>query len=453
MTLDRTTPPPVAPIRTFRFPRVQRRVFDNGITLYSAERGDVPLVTVRAVIDAGAASERAGEEGLAWLTSNALGGGTALHSGEALAWELERLGAELETFTTWDALSAQLTTRSDRLADALTLLAGIVRQPAFPPHEVERMRNEQLTEILRRSTEPRGLADDAAVRSIYAERATYARPLIGVETHVQSLDAAAVARFHARRFTAGNSALVVVGAVGAAAVAAEVARAFGDWNGVPEPAPAPTTEPRVDRSTIFLVDRPSAVQSELRIGHVGVPRLHVDYYALLVLNTIIAGAFTSRLNMTLREKHGFTYGVRSQFAFRRGAGPFVIHTAVASDVTARAVEETLRELHEIRNNGATADEVRDARDYLAGTLPLETQTTEHIAARIAELHTFQLEPDYFKNWRERIGAVTPDDVARVAREHLHTDRLAIVVVGNAAVVEDDLRAAGVGEIVRPGQTP
>lgn len=448
MNLDRSTPPPVAPIRTFRFPQVERRALGNGITLYSADCGDLPLVTVRAVIDAGAGAEGAGEEGLARLTANALAGGTAHQTGEALAWELERLGAELETFTTWDALNVELTTRADRLAEAVTLLAGIVRKPAFPPHEVERMRSEQLAEILRRSTEPRGLADDAAVRSIYADGATYARPTIGLEKQVEAFDADAAARFHARRFTPGNTAIVVVGAVRAADVLAQVERAFGDWKGAREPAPAPTTMPRADRSTIFLVDRPSAVQSELRIGHVGLPRDHQDYYAVLVLNTIIAGAFTSRLNMTLREKHGFTYGVRSQFAFRRGAGPFVIQTAVASDVTARAVEETLRELREIRENGATAEEVRVARDYLAGTLPLEMQTTEHIAARIAELHTFSLEPDYFEQWRDRIGAVTQDDVARVAREHLHPDSMAIVVVGNAAAIQNDLHALNAGEIVR-----
>src|SRR5690606_23332162 len=120
--------------------------------------------------------------------------------------------------------------------------------------------------------------------------------------------------------------------------------------------------------------------------------------------TIIAGAFTSRLNMTLREKHGFTYGVRSAFVFRRAAGPFVIQTAVASDVTARAIEETLRELSEIRENGVSNDEVRAARDYLKGTLPLEMQTTEHIAARIADLHTFQLPADYFESYRESIAA-------------------------------------------------
>jgi zinc protease len=446
----RRTPPAPAPIRTFTFPSVSRHVLANGITLYVAERGALPLVTVRAVVDAGAAAEESGEEGLAWLTASALEGGTAQRTGEDLAWEMERLGAGMETYTTWDALTVEMTTRSDRVADALALLAEVLRQPAFPEREVERMRSEQLAEILRRRTEPRGLADDAAVRSIYDSRATYARPVIGNERQVEVFDAPAVARFHGRRFTPGNTAIVMTGAVDVGAAVAGVERAFGDWRGERTPAPVPTTDARVDKPTVFLVDRASAVQSELRIGHVGVARHDDDYYALLVLNTVIAGSFTSRLNMTLREKHGFTYGVRSQFTFRRAAGPFIIQTAVASDVTARAVKETLRELRDIREHGVTDDEVSAARDYLAGTLPLSMQTTEHIAARVAELHTFDLGTDYFENWRGRIAAVTPDDVTRVAREHLHTDRLAIVVVGNAAAVEPDLRDAGIGEIVREG---
>lgn len=453
MKLDRSTPPAPAPIRTFRFPRVERLDLDNGIAFYSARHGDLPLVTLRAVIDAGAASEEAGEEGLAWLTASALEGGTKRRSGEALAWELERLGAEVETLTTWDALNVEITIHAAKLADGLDLLAGIVREPAFPAREVDRLRNEQLAEILRRSTEPRGLADDAAARYIFAETSTYARPIIGIEERVQSFDSKAAARFHRRRFTPGNTAIVVVGAVTADAAAAEVSRAFGDWRGERDPAPEPTTDPHAARTTVFIVDRPSAVQSELRIGHVGVPRHHEDYYPLLVLNTIVAGAFTSRLNMTLREKHGFTYGVRSSFVFRRAAGPFVIQTAVASDVTARAVEETLRELTGIRDQGVSADEVRAARDYLKGTLPLEMQTTQHIAARIADLHTFQLPVDYFESYRERIAAVTSNEVARVAREHLHLDRMSIIVVGNAAEIEQDLRALGFGDIVRQDSTP
>jgi zinc protease len=189
----------------------------------------------------------------------------------------------------------------------------------------------------------------------------------------------------------------------------------------------------------------------VRIGHVGVPRHHPDYYPLLVMNAILGGAFTSRLNLNLREKHGFTYGVRSTFAFRRAAGPFVMQTAVASDVTARAVEESLREMRAIRDDGVSADEVRNARDYLAGTLPLTMQTTDQLAGRVAELHTYDLPVDHFERFGDELSTVTAEDVQRVAREQIRLDRLAIVVVGNGDDVEQDLRALGLGDIHRhPG---
>lgn len=447
MSMDRTQPPEPGPVRPFEFPDVSRTVLPNGVVLLHARTAGVPLVSVRAVIDAGAATERPGEEGLAWLVTHALEGGTARLGGAELAWELERLGAQLETWIAWDGVNVALTTRSDRLDDALRLLAEIVRTPAFPDREVERIRNEQLAEIMRRSTDPRSLADDAANRFIYADTATYARRVLGIETRIATFGREQAVAFHARRFTPRGAAVVVVGAVDADTARRAVESAFGDWAGAADEAAAPQVQPRNDVTTVYIVDRPSAVQSELRIGHPGVPRDHADYYALLLMNASLGGAFTSRLNLNLREKHGFTYGVRSGFAFRRAAGPFVIQTAVASDVTARAVEEVMREVNGIREHGVTDDELRTARDFLAGTLPLSMQTAESLAARIAELHTYALPPDWFERYRANLEAVTRDDVLRVARAHLHVDRMAVVVVGSAAAVRADLEALELGRVV------
>ena len=182
------------------------------------------------------------------------------------------------------------------------------------------------------------------------------------------------------------------------------------------------------------------------MGDVGLERSHRDYFPVQVMNSLLGGAFTSRLNMSLRERHGFTYGVRSGFGFRRRPGPFIIQTAVATDVTTRAIEETLREVHRLRDEAAPADEVAAARDYLAGTLPLELQTTEQLAARLADLVIYDLPDDYFDRYRERILAVTPAEVQRVAREHLRPERLAIVVVGDAEAIVPALETLGVGPV-------
>jgi zinc protease len=450
---DRSQAPAAAAIRPFAFPRIERAQLANGITLLHAQHGDLPLVTMRAIIDAGATAERKGEEGLARLTANALETGTTTRSGADLAWELERLGAQLETVSTWDAVHVGLTTPASRMGEALALLAEILCEPAFPEREVARMRDEQLAEMLQRAADPRTLADDASTRFIYREGATYARPLIGEDETVARFQRGSALTFHRRRYTPANTALVIVGAVSRDEAQHEVERAFGKWSGAGEDVPSATSDAGPQRTTVYLVDRANAVQSELRIGHVGVARHHPDYYALLVLNGIIAGVFTSRLNLSLREKHGFTYGVRSTFIFRRAPGPFVIQTAVASDVTARAVAETLRELRELQTNGVTEEEVRNTRDYLAGTLPLELQTTEQLAIRIADAHTYGLPTTYLEHYGRQILGVSRADVERAARDHLHLDRLAIVVVGNAAAVENELRELKAGEVMRPEAQP
>jgi zinc protease len=209
----------------------------------------------------------------------------------------------------------------------------------------------------------------------------------------------------------------------------------------------------VEKTTVFIVDRPGAVQSEIRLGHVGVDRHHPDYFPLLVMNTILGGAFTSRLNMNLRERHGFTYGARSGFALRRKPGPFTVDVAVATDVTARAMEEALREIQGLRDSGPTDLELDNARDYLRGVLPLRLQTTAALAARIAEIVVFDLPTDYFRHYRDRIGEVTREDVHRVAREAIRPDALAVVVVGDASHVETPIRELGLGPIEIHGSIP
>jgi len=444
--IDRTRVPEPGEVVAFEFPAVQRRGLDNGLALLTARHGQFPLVTAVLVLDAGAAGEPADKAGLAHLTANALEAGTRSRSGEELAWALERLGVEFTAEASWDAVSLAITVPRQRLEPALELFAEIVRQPAFPEDEIARLRDEQLASILQRQKEPRALANDMAARFIFDPDVPYARPLIGLQTSVAGLTRDDVDAYYRANFQPAGGTLIMVGDIDPDAAAALAERHFGDWAAAPRRAVDFHVRRRVEKTTIFVVDRPDAVQSEIRIGDVGVPRHHEDYFPLLVMNCILGGAFTSRLNLSLRERHGFTYGARSGFAFRRQPGPFIIQVAVATDVTAPAVREALREVNALREHGATPDEVSAARDYLAGILPLELQTTEQLAARLADLAVFSLPDDYFQHYPARIAAVDADDVRRVANEHLRPDRLAIVVVGDAQRVAPELEALGLGPV-------
>lgn len=205
----------------------------------------------------------------------------------------------------------------------------------------------------------------------------------------------------------------------------------------------------------MLVDRPGSVQSELRVGHVGVARSTPDYFPLVVMNSILGGAFTSRLNMNLRERQGFTYGVSSGFAMRRSPGPFMVSTAVQTEVTGAALMEIMREVNAIRDEPVQPAELEDARNYLAGVFPLRLQTTEGVASRLGELALFDLPLDYFDDYRDRLLEVDAASVQRVAREHLRPGEMTVVVAGDAARIRPEVEALELGplEVVSVGALP
>lgn len=445
-TLDRSRPPAPGPVRPLDVPKVYRDRLDNDLAVLTAPHGELPIVTAALIIDAGAAGDPARKAGLAYLTAAALDTGTRERDADALAWEIERLGVELQALATWDATVVSLTVPSDRLEAALEVFADIVRHPTFPAGEVERLRDEQLASILQRTKQPGALASDMAARFIFAEDVPYARPLIGTTASVEALTREDAERFHEAHYLPNAASLLLVGDVEVERARGLADRYFGEWPAGQPTRPEFEVVPGVETRTVFVVDRPGAVQSEIRIGDVGVARDHEDYFPLLVMNTILGGAFTSRLNMSLRERHGFTYGARSGFGFRRQPGPFVVQAAVATEVTARAVEEALREMRALRDDGASEDEVDAARDYLRGTLPLQLQTTGQLASRLADLVIYDLPDRYLEEYRDRIAAVTPADVHRVAREHLRMDRHAIIVVGDAETVRPELEALQIGGV-------
>lgn len=446
--LDRTRAPAPGPVRPFDFPAVDRTRLDgtDAPELVIARHGNVPLVTAEVVVEGGAAAEPGPHAGIARLTSAALGAGTGSYDEETLAWELESLGVELDTSAGWDAASVGITVHADRLDPAMALLAEIVRRPAFPAGPVERIRDEQLADILQRAKEPRALAADAAARFIFDDAVPYGRPILGREDTVRGLDPDTLRAFHEARYRAGSAAILVTGAIDPDRAREVVEHHFGDWRGEPAADTDFEVRPRVQETNVFIVHRPGAVQSEIRMGHVGVDRHHADYFPLVVMNTILGGSFTSRLNMSLREKHGFTYGARTSFAFRRRPGPFTLDVAVASDVTAPAIAEALREIEQLRSDGPTAEEMDSARDYLRGVMPLNLQTTDQLASRLSELVIYHLPDDYLDTLRDHIAAVSGDDVHRVAAEQVRPDRLAIVIVGDAEQIEAPIRDLDLGPV-------
>lgn len=442
----RDTPPPPGPIRPFEFPAVAGERLGNGMELRLASGVPLPVVTAMVVLRAGETAAPPGREGLAVLAGDALEGGTAHRPSRELARALEDIGASFGASTGWDATTVAVSCLAGHLPGAMPLLAEMVREPAFEEDEFERYRAQRLASAAQRRMDPGALAADAHAALVFAEGDTYARPVAGTEASLGRMDAAAARSFVTDRYGPSQAALVMVGDLqeDEARVVAEAG--FGDWNRVVPAVPDPVASPRQRERVVRVVHRPESVQSRIRVGHLGVPRSIGDYFALIVLNLVLGGSFSSRLNLNLRERHGFTYGVRSSFAPRRGPGPFVVSTAVGNAVTGAAVAEIFREIEGIVEDGPARDEVSAATSYLAGVFPLRLEATGQIASRIAHMVVHGLPAGYYRRYRDRVRAVTAEDAARAARRHIRPAELCTVVVGNADEVVPQLEGLGIGAV-------
>jgi len=451
-TRERSRPPAPGSIRPFEFPEVSSAELDNGLDLRVARLHRLPVVSVSLVLNAGESWLGRDRAGLAVLTGDALEGGTEERSGPELAEALERIGASLSVSTGWDSTTVGLRCHADRLEDALPLLAETVLGPAFPEDEFDRIRAQQLASLEERRKKPGKMATDAALATIFPEDVPYARPTAGTLESVGGLEPDDARSFAAEAFRPGDGGLVVAGDVDSAEVEAMAREHLGDWSGAARGRPEFDPRRADARRRVVLVHRPESVQSEIRIGQVGIRKTSDDYFPLLLFNTILGGTFTSRLNQSLREEHGYTYGVRSRFSARRQPGPFTISTAVETEVTAPAVEEALRQIEGLVEEGPTGEELEGARDYVAGVFPLRFETTGQIASRVAQLIVYGLADDYYDTYRDRIRAVERDELHEAARRLIRPEELAVVIAGDAERIREPMEALELGplEVVEPG---
>jgi len=451
LVTDFPRPEPSAP-RPYHFPRFTRTALDNGLGVVVAPARKLPVVTLLLVSEAGAVRDPRGKEGVAQLAASLLREGTHDADGAELARRFEGIGTSFDASADWDVAVARLTVTTSRLDEAARLFGEVVTRPSFPAREVERLRAERLAELLQQRAEPRGLAEDMFARCVYAEGARFAMPDGGDERTVATLSRDDVHAFWAAHYTPRTSTLVVVGDVDEAEGLRVAQLALGAWRPAgesssgPRPAaPGPDLPARLTRA-VHLVDKPDAAQAELRLGHVGLPRLHPDYFPVTVMNALLGGLFNSRINLNLRERHGYTYGAFSGFDWRRDAGPFAVSTAVATDVAHLAAAEALGEIEAFGDAEVTERELTLATDYLDGVFPIRFETTAAIAGALGGLVTYGLPDDYYDTYRANVRAVTPEAVRRAARTHLQSARLQLVVVGAAAALGDPLEGLGFGPV-------
>ena len=439
--IDRSTAPQPSEPRPYHFPHVTRTTLPNGLRVLVAENHNAPLVSFRTLIRSGADHDTHATAGLASITADLLDEGAGTRDAIRIAEDLGLLGAVLGTGADWDAsyVSADVLARNDD--PAMEIIADVTARATLPPEDLERVRAERLNELLQQRNEPSAIAGKRFSHLLYGTGA-YGNSVGGNADSIARIAIDDVRAFYARHYVPNNSAVIVSGDVEPARAIELIMRTLGDWVRGEEP-PRPEIMPQpIDMSRVYVIDRPQAVQSEIRVGHVGVPRSCEDYFPLSVMNAIFGGVFNSRINLNLRERHGYTYGARSQFSFRRHAGPFVIAAPVRNEVTLQSVSEVLSELRRIRTGDLEARELDDVKSYLMGVFPATVQTASDIASRLVDMELYGLPEDYFDRYRENIAGVSKEDVERVAKKYLDPDRVLIVVVGNAKEIREPLGTLG-----------
>ncbi len=454
MTTGRVTPDRPSPgePRPYAFPAFERRVLSNGLAVIAVDLPGRPLVSATLVFPRGAVDEGERLGGATVLAARALSEGTSRFDAIELTEASERLGASLHAEAGWDALSANVEVAAARLQPALELLAEMVANPTFPEAEVERLRDERLNDILQAHADPRRRAEEAFIDTVYSPASPYHRPAAGLRETVAPLDRDVLAEVYGRSFDPAGMSLIVGGDLAGLDVASIAEALFGGWRPSPlvEPNPPIVAENAVPRRFVRLYHRPGSVQTEIRIGHPGLPRRIPDFHAVSVMSAILGGLFASRLNMKIREEKGYAYGANAGFDQRRGPGPFAARAAVNTEVTVPAVADMLGEIERMRQSPPEEAELVAARDFLIGVFPLRFETPGPVVGALAGLVIQGLPDDELVRYRDAIEAVSADDVLAAAREHIDLERAAVVLVGDADRVGADLEAAGFGplEIVR-----
>ncbi len=442
---DRSKPPALGPPPTLKVPPMQRLKLSNGLPVVLIEKSQVPLVDIVLQVNTGSAVDPDKKTGLASMTLAMLDEGAGTRNALQIADEIDYLGAELSTAAGYHASTVSLHVPVARLEAALAVMADVALRPTFPGEELERQRKQRLTALAQAHDNPQTIATLLLNRVLYGEQHPYGRQTGGVEASLRSFTMQDCRDFYARYFFSNNATLIIVGEVTAKTVLPKLEVAFGKWQAGKAPSASSPEVQQVGERQIYLVDKPGAAQSVIRIGRIAATRMTPDYYALTVLNTILGGSFTSRLNYNLRETHGYAYSAGSSFVLRPLPGPFIASASVQTEVTDKALTEFIKELQGILGE-ITEEELTRARNYEALGYPKEFQTTGQIAGALTELVSYGLPDTYFNDYVKNILAVTKEQVQAAARKYIDPNRVALAIVGDRAKIETSVRALNLGPV-------
>ncbi len=441
----RNQQPGAAKLSGLTLPVPRKFTLANGLKVFLVEKHNLPIVSANLVVLSGSEANPISKPGLASFTADMLDEGTTRRSALQIADDAAQIGASLSTFSYSDASAVSVSTLKKNVDAAVELMSDVALQPAFPQKDIDRVRNTRLTLIRQQRDNPNALANRVFSNVVYGNKHPYGYIELGTQDSNNSITRDDMWNFWKAGYVPSNAALIVAGDITEKEARTLAEKSFGQWSGQPSPFHRPDVQADTARR-IVIVDKPGAPQTALRIGHVGVTRSNPDFVPLEVMNLALGDLFSSRINMNLREKNGYTYGARSTFDYRRGQGPFYASSGVRTNVTAPAVREIFNEFERMRITRMTDDELKTAKDSFARSLAGLFETTGQTVATINELFIYDLPLDFYNTLPGRIDAVSAADVQRVAAKYLKPDSAVVVAVGDRSKIEAELQKLNLGPI-------
>jgi len=432
-----------------RFPALERATLSNGLKIVLAERPSIPQVRFDLVFDAGFAADQSGIPGTANMTFAMLDEGTQRRTSLQISEELQRLGANLGTSSRLDYSSISLEALREQLDPSLDLFADIVLHPSFPQRDFDRLKKQQLAAIQREKAEPFSLALRAFPPLVYGSNHAYAVPWTGTGTEESAgkIGRADVVAFHRTWLKPNHATLIVVGATTMAEMRPKLERLFAGWapGDIPAKNVAEVTLPA--KPSVYLIDKPGALQSVIVAGNVAPPKNNPDEVTIETMNSILGGTFGSRVNMNLREDKHWAYGAGSFIRDARGQRPFVVYAPVQTDKTKEAIVEIAKELQGIlKDRPIDADELAKAKSNLTLTLPGEWETMAAVDASVRSILIFGLDDRYYDTYPAKVRGVTADQIPGIASKVIHPGQLVWLIVGDRAKIEAGIRELNLGEV-------
>lgn len=448
-TLDRSKPPKSGKPKDINFPGFFETKTDNGITVLVIQDNRLPLVTARFVFKSGAYNDffRKNKFGLSSLTSELLTKGTQSRSATEIAEEVDYHGATLGSGSNYDGTFVSAYSLKKYFGNIFDIITEVILEPSFKEEEIKRVKLQRLNSLLSMIDDGEYLADKVFCRKVYGN-SPYAFPPEGEKNTVKSIRREDILDHYNSVFTPENMVVAFVGNISPDEALLKLNQNFSGWKKKTPPVKKAGKISLQDSCKVYLTEKKGAVQSSLKIGHLGINRNNPDFIPVSIMNTLLGGFFTSRINKNLREVNGYTYGARSNFHCYKHSGDFSVVTEVKTDITGDTVDEILKEINIIKSKPVSSTELQDVKNYISGNFPFQLETPNEIASKVINLKLFDLEDDFYTSYLSKVNSLTKEDIKTAAEKYLHPDKMTFSIAGDTKHLRDKMSRFGKVEFMK-----